>query len=147
MRYIKLIEINTKVGTKAYLLFISDDPRAIFLYFNKSDFNGLNLVACEKRLKQGGTYIDGWANESPTEDKTPYLFLNLKSLNELPLVKVATLINHEASHLAIMFYGQLTDDNEEEIISLAEQITLDIIDLLNYPKIYFKLELCDVNNY
>ena len=147
MRYIKLIEINTKVGTKTYLLFISDDPRAIFLYFNKSDFNGLNLVACEKRLKQGGTYIDGWANESPTEDKTPYLFLNLKSLNELPLVKVATLINHEASHLAIMFYGQLTDENEEDIISLAEKITLDIIDLLNYPKIYFKLELCDVNNY
>jgi hypothetical protein len=147
MRYIKLIDINTKVGTKTYLLFISDDPRAIFLYFNKSDFNGLNLVACEKRLKQGGTYIDGWANESPTDDKTPYLFLNLKSLNELPLVKVATLINHEASHLAIMFYGQLNDDNEEDIITLAEKITLDIIDLLNYPKIYFKLELCDINDY
>jgi hypothetical protein len=147
MRYIKEIKLKTKVGTKTYLLFIADDPRTIFLYFNKSDFNGLNFVACEKRLKEGGTYIDGWANESPTKDKKPYLFLNLKSLNELPLVKVATLIYHEATHLAIMFYGQLTDETEEDIISLAEKITIDIIDLLNYPKIYFKLELCDVNNF
>ena len=54
---------------------------------------------------------------------------------------------HEASHLAIKFYGGLNDESEEDIISLAEAITLDIIDRLNYPEIYFKQTLCNILEY
>jgi hypothetical protein len=124
-----------------YLLLVGYDAKDIFRYFNRSDFNGLNLNDCIKRQSEGGTYIDGWANVSPIESLPPYLFLNATTLNEKPLYISIALIAHEVAHLVNLLDPIALEENEELRVTLLEETIIEICTILNYPKIYYKLDI------
>lgn len=121
-----------------FMLMISDDPRQIFLYYGVTEMHGLNFDACQKRLEEGGSYIDGWCNVAPKGLNLPkFLFLNLKTMNEQPIWKTATLIMHEATHLATHYENSDMTDPEEEIISMGENNANQIMERLGFPEINF----------
>jgi hypothetical protein len=138
-----------------FMLLVSDDPRELFRYYNKSEFHGLNVRDCEKRLKSGGNYIDGLVNYNPHDVKCdlsqmPFMFLNLKTMNEQPIWKTATLIFHESCHMMIMMENHSNDDRsndpeiEELIITGAETIANMIMETLQFPEMYFKINLSSI---
>lgn len=134
-----------------FVLLVSDDPRELFRYFNKSSFHGLNAIDCEKRIQSGGNYIDGLVNYNPNDQKCdlsqpPFMFLNLKTMNEQPIWKTASMINHESAHMSVLIethFGNRDDSEmeiEERIITGMEQIANLVMEKMNFPQIYFEIK-------
>jgi hypothetical protein len=134
-----------------FMLFVGDDPRDLFRYYNKTEMHGLNLRDCEQRMKNGGSYIDGLVNYHPDDDGCqlagrPFMFLNLKTMNELPIWKTASLIMHESGHLAMIIeqhFGNPDPDDfnrEERVITCAETIANLVMETLKFPEIYFMIK-------
>lgn len=135
-----------------FMLLVSDDPRDLFRYYNKTEIHGLNVHDCEKRIASGGSFIDGLVNYNPNDvkcdlDFNPFMFLNLKTMNEQPIWKTATLIFHESCHMMIMMENHSDVDRsnlndgelEELIITGAETIANVIMEKMHFPEIYFKI--------
>jgi hypothetical protein len=131
-----------KLQSAEYFLLLSYDASDIFRFFARSDFNGLNIDDCLKRQKEGGTYIDGWANVSPIEGLPPYVYLNATALNESPLEKALGLIAHEVKHLIQILEPRDNDEVEENKAELLEAIFIEIYEVLGYPKnLYYKIDV------
>jgi hypothetical protein len=133
-----------------FLLLVSDDPRELFRYFNKTEFHGLNAIDCEKRIQSGGTYIDGLVNYNPNDQNCdlsspPFMFLNLKTMNEQPIWKTASMINHESAHISVLIETHFGNPDhseieiEERVITGMEQIANAVMEKLNFPKIFFQI--------
>ena len=144
----KRIKINVdkypalKFTSAEYFLLSSYDASDIFRFFARSEFNGLNLDDCLKRQKEGGKYIEGWANVSPIEGLPPYLYLNATALNEYPLERALGLIAHEVKHLVEVLEPRNNDEVEENKAELLENIFIEIYEVLGYPKnLYYKLDV------
>lgn len=133
-----------------FLLLVSDDPRELFRYFNKTEFHGLNAIDCEKRIQSGGNYIDGLVNYHPDDQngdliKPPFMFLNLKTMNEQPIWKTASIINHESAHMSVLVETHFGNPDhseieiEERVITGMEQIANAVMEKLKFPKIFFQI--------
>jgi hypothetical protein len=133
-----------------FMLFVSDDARELFRYYNRTEFHGLNVRECEKRIQSGGTYIDGLVNYHPDDvdcdlSQKPFMFLNLKTMNEQPIWKTAALISHESCHMSIMIETHFGNPDhadveiEERVVTGMETIAIAVMEKLQFPKIFFQI--------
>jgi len=125
------------------MLLIGKDATEIFDYYSVDKMHGLNRKDAQAeevdKSKGNGVYIYGWTNYDPKDKKLtaktpykPFLFLNKKHFKGN--FKDITLVNHEAMHMAILLNNWDIKDKEEEVISLAEEITNKIVPLLKLDK-------------
>jgi len=125
------------------MLLIGKDATEIFDYYSVDKMHGLNRKDAQAeevdKSKGNGVYIYGWTNYDPKDKKLtaktpykPFLFLNKKHFKGN--FKDITLVNHEAMHMAILLNNWDIKDREEEVISLAEEITNKIVPLLKLDK-------------
>ncbi len=126
-----------------FMLLIGKDATEIFDYYSVDKMHGLNRKDAQAeevdKSKGNGVYIYGWTNYDPKDKKLtaktpykPFLFLNKKHFKGN--FKDITLVNHEAMHMAILLNNWDIKDREEEVISLAEEITNRIVPLLKLDK-------------
>jgi len=126
-----------------FMLLIGKDATEIFDYYSVDKMHGLNRKDAQAeevdKSKGNGVYIYGWTNYDPKDKKLtaktpykPFLFLNKKHFKGN--FKDITLVNHEAMHMAILLNNWDIKDREEEVISLAEEITNKIVPLLKLDK-------------
>ena len=154
---IQSIKIECSINPRNYdfdfefMLLVSDDPRELFRYYNKTEIHGLNVHDCEKRLQSGGTYIDGLVNYHPDDVECqcsgrPFMFLNLKTMNENPIWITASLINHESAHMSIIMetnFGNPDDsdvEREERVITGMETIANAVMNQLKFPRIFYQIQ-------
>jgi hypothetical protein len=132
-----------KVDMGKFMLLIGKDATEIFDYYSVDKMHGLNRKDAQAeevdKSAGNGVYIYGWTNYDPRDKKLtaktpykPFLFLNKKHFKGN--FKDITLVNHEAMHMAILLNKWDIKDKEEEVISLAEEITNRIVPLLKLDK-------------
>jgi hypothetical protein len=115
-----------KVDIKADLvLLVGESAISLFDYFNVNELHGLNRKDCIKRIKEGGTYIDGMCNQLPTDSKKYYLFINKSAITNDLLIDFG-LIFHESTHYYFRKYYDTLKENEEELITESEQLAIEI---------------------
>jgi hypothetical protein len=108
------------------VLIVGSDATSLFDYFEVDSLHGLTRENCLNRIKQGGTYIDGMCNEFPNgTNKTYYLFLNQTAFTLNPAQNYS-LVFHESTHYAFRKYWSELQDKEEELITEAENVAIDI---------------------
>ena len=108
-----------------YILLLSHDPCDLFRYFNTENLHGLNLKDCQEyKNTSDDSYIAGMCNIDPhTGEK--YIFINLSRCTDD--IHTMGLVMHEAMHLAFALI-----EDEEEMITFAENEAYKIIDKINY---------------
>jgi hypothetical protein len=114
-----------------FLFLIGETSIDIFDYYGIDEMHGLNRFDCAKRVDTNkSAYICGWCNFHPQDkDLTrpshlkPYLFMNAKRFQN-DFTDVSSLM-HECMHLSMKLHDY-DIDKEEEIITLAEQLTNDL---------------------
>ena len=138
-----------KIDMGKFILLVGKDATEIFDYYNVEEMHGLNRKEAQaeevdftnkKKGDQGnGVYIYGLTNYDPRDKKLtakapykPFLFLNKKHFKK-DFTDV-TLANHEAMHMAILLNNWNIVDKEEEVITLAEEITNKVVRLLSLHK-------------
>jgi hypothetical protein len=116
-----------------YTLFLSDDPSELFRYFDVDEMFGLNIHDClAHENTKYSSYIAGLCNLSPINHE-PFVFINLKRCWREK--ETATLVFHEMLHLSKDINGSLLDDvNEEQVISWAEEETMEVIKIIEDDK-------------
>ena len=115
-----------KVDIKADLvLLVGYSAISLFDYFNVNELHGLNRIDCIKRIKEGGTYIDGMCNQLPTNSKKYYLFINESAITNDLLIDFG-LIFHESTHYYFRKYYDSLKENEEQLITESEQLAIEI---------------------
>ncbi len=115
------------IQRESYKLFLSYDPCEIFTYFGVDEMHGLNRIDCELHVNNTNeAYIAGWCNYIPnTQDR--FVFINLsRCTND---AKSMGLIFHELMHQSIDLF-QYDFDNEEEMITWAENESYEVFDLI-----------------
>ena len=110
-------------------LLIGDSALALFDYFQVDELHGLNRQACIDRIAQGGTYFDGMQNLYPRTTDMYYLFLNTSSFTD-NMAQNFGLVFHEATHYQFEKYYDDLQDKEEELITDAEELALEIIKII-----------------
>lgn len=123
----------TKVIRPDLTLILGETATDLFLHLGVQDLHGLNLKECKERINLGGSYIDGMCNEYPCEDKNQkklyYLFLNESAWTELKVENFG-LIFHEATHYFFRKYWNDLQNREEQLITEAEVLAIDIYKLI-----------------
>lgn len=128
------------VDRNQYELVLGSDARQIFFKYRVSQMHGLSLEGAEKRIAQGGSYIDGLCNYHPKDkdldmSPRPFLFLNIKSLqNNYSNQQAYLCVMHECMHMAGLLYNGCWDSHEEEMITWAEKEADIIINILKKKK-------------
>jgi len=118
-----------------YVLLLSYNPSDIFLYYNVEEMHGLSLADCEKHVNNTEqAYIAGWTNYVPNKsgEYTPFddkfVFINLSRCTDD--VHTMGLIMHEMMHLSFLINGTDVDEDEEYIISWAEEESYKVFKLV-----------------
>jgi hypothetical protein len=115
-----------KLDIKADLvLLVGDSAISLFDYFEVDELHGLNRIDCIKRIKEGGTYIDGMCNQLPTDSKKYYLFINKSAITNDLLIDFG-LIFHECTHYHFRKYWNDLQNREEQLITESEQLAIKI---------------------
>jgi hypothetical protein len=115
-----------KVDVKADLvLLVGESAISLFDYFEVDELHGLNRIDCIKRIKEGGTYIDGMCNQLPTDSSKYYLFINESAITNDLLIDFG-LIFHESTHYYFRKYYDTLKENEEDLITESEQLAIEI---------------------
>ena len=115
-----------KVKLKADLfLLVGESAISLFDYFEVNELHGLNRIDCIKRIKEGGTYIDGMCNELPTDATKYYLFINESAYTQDLLINFG-LIFHECTHYYFRKYYDTLQENEEQLITDSEKLAIEI---------------------
>lgn len=110
------------------LLIVGEDATHLFDFFGVDELHGLNMLDCERRIAEGGTYIDGMCNQVPGSTHH-YIFIN-KSALRTDAIRNYALVFHEATHYAFETYWDSLREDEEKLISLAEQVAIEICERL-----------------
>lgn len=112
----------------SYELILGRNAISIFTHYDSIILCGLNFYDARKRIKEGGTYIDGLTNDFKGE---PFMFLNIGSLQDNYSDGLYyTAVMHECMHMAGIIYGGCWDSHEEEMITWAEKEANEIIKIL-----------------
>ena len=115
-----------KVKLKADLvLLLGESAISLFDYFGVDELHGLNIIDCIKRIKEGGTYIDGMCNELPTDSSKYYLFINESAYTQDLLIDFG-LIFHECTNYYFRKYYDTLQENEEQLITDSEKLAIEI---------------------
>lgn len=124
-----------KINRNHYDLLLSIYPCDIFEYYGVDEMHGLNLKDCKDHANTSeSSYICGLANHIPhageyhVSDRM-FVFINLNRCNShLDLI---CNIYHELMHWAINHYNEDLSF-EEEMITIAEQETREVYELIKY---------------
>ena len=114
---------------KDLTLLVGVNALSLFDYYGVDELHGLNKKDCLKRMKQGGTYFDGFQNLIPYEKDQYYLFINNSSLTDNELNNFG-LIFHESTHYFFEKYYDSLKENEEQLITEAEIMAKEICKLI-----------------
>lgn len=114
---------------KDLTLLVGVNALSLFDYYGVDELHGLNKKDCIKRMKQGGTYFDGFQNLIPYEKDQYYLFINNSSLTDNELNNFG-LIFHESTHYFFEKYYDSLKENEEQLITEAEIMAKEICKLI-----------------
>jgi len=110
-----------------FMVLISHDETDLFKYFNVSQIQEYNLFDAEKSVKQHEIYIKSICGYSPINGR-PYIFLNQKMMNELPMWKTASKIMSCTIGLSFLLHNDSIE---------SEMYANQIMERLNFPQIYF----------
>lgn len=138
-----------KIIFDKYILLLSDDVRDVFRYYNVSTIDGKTHENATKIINQNGIYCDSWASLAPHKAMKPFIYINTKTLIELPLNETGVLIFKECLKMAHLLF--LTDTGGETIFDInatfetferliiedAENMTKEINRKLKFPAIHF----------
>ena len=124
-----------KINRKHYDLLLSIYPCDIFEHYGVDEMHGLNLNDCKAHANTTeSSYICGLANHIPhageyhVSDRM-FVFINLNRCNShLDLI---CNLYHELMHWAINHYNEDLSF-EEEMITIAEQETREVYELIKY---------------
>jgi hypothetical protein len=130
-----------------YVLLVGNSAVEIFDYYKVDKMHGLNrkdAKAEEIDKKVGnGIYIIGWTNYDPRDKKLtmkspykPYLFMNKRHFTNS--FRDITAVSHEAMHMAILLFDWNIKNREEEVVTLAEEITNKVVVKLGLDKMFKK---------
>lgn len=118
-----------------YVLLLSYDPCDIFRYYNVEAMHGLSMVECQKHVNNTEqAYIAGWTNYAPkdsgeyTSFDNKFVFINLSRCTDD--VRTMGLIMHEMMHLSLLINGNYIEEDEELIISWAEEESYEVYKLV-----------------
>jgi hypothetical protein len=118
-----------------WLLMVSDDPRDVFLYMNQSELFGIHI----ERSRE----LNVMVNISPIHDK-PFIFLNKKTLCELPIWKASTLIMQSCFELCELLSQDVhwkDEKKKRKFLSMTSKVYAELImKELNFPDIYFMIQ-------
>ena len=120
----RLKMFRLKLKADLFLL-IGESAISLFDYFGVDELHGLNRIDCIKRIKEGGTYIDGMCNELPTDSSKYYLFINESAYTNDLLIDFG-LIFHECTHYYFRKYYDTLKENEEQLITESEKLAIEI---------------------
>jgi hypothetical protein len=122
-----------------WLLLVSDDPRDLFLYMNKSELFGVHIENCRDE-----NALNVMVNISPVHDK-PFIFLNKKTLCELPIWKCSTLIMQSCCELIELLIEDVNwkeKNKRSRFIAMTARTYAEMImKEMNFPEMYFKIEI------
>lgn len=110
------------------LLIVGTDALSLFDHFGLDEMHGLNRIDCINKIRIGGKYISGLCNLLPGSEKAlerHFIFINESALGDCS-IKNCLLIFHEATHYAFEKFWDTLQENEECLISLAEEVATDI---------------------
>lgn len=115
-----------------FVFLVGEKSIDVFDYYGVSHMHGLNRFDCEKKTDTNkSAYICGLCNFHPRDlslnrpsDKKPFIFMN--SIRFQKDFTDVTSLMHEVMHLSLMLHNWDVFEREEEIISLAEQLTNDL---------------------
>lgn len=121
-----------KIDRGSYQLLIGDKSIDLFNYFKVDELHGLTREVCELYPdSDGSAYIYGMCNYNPLDKNRtfaykPYLFLNKIRFNGT--YKDLTGMMHEYMHLGRLLAKEITDNNEESVVSWIEKEMNWVID-------------------
>ena len=110
-------------------LLVGQNALSLFDYYGVNELHGLNKKDCIKRMNEGGSYFDGFQNLIPYEKDQYYLFINNSSLTDNEIDNFG-LIFHEATHYQFEKYYDSLKENEEQLITDAEILAIEIANLI-----------------
>lgn len=111
------------------ILIVGEDALSLFDYFQVDELHSLNRKDCIERIDSGRRYIDGMCNLIPGSDNKHYIFINNKALSEYRYENFG-LIFHEAMHYSFEKYWNTLQQDEERLITEAEDLAIEICILL-----------------
>lgn len=133
MKIKKIEEFNsfsTDIKTKQYkdFLLIIGKSSDIFDYFGVEELHGLKKSECFDNPEDA--YIAGLCNQFPDDPSKQFLFINEIRIGRS--YKDVLLIMHETMHLSLEVNGNNLEDGdkEEETITYAEEVALEICEYL-----------------
>ena len=134
MKYLKRFnessDFTYDIKTKQYkdFLLIIGKSSDIFDYFGVEELHGLKRSECYDTPDDA--YIAGLCNQFPDDSSKKFLFINEIRIGRS--YKDVLLIMHETMHLSLEINGHNLEDGdkEEETITYAEQVALDICEHL-----------------
>ena len=134
MKYLKRFnessDFTYDIKTKQYkdFLLIIGKSSDIFDYFGVEELHGLKRSECYDTPDDA--YIAGLCNQFPDDSSKQFLFINEIRIGRS--YKDVLLIMHETMHLSLEINGHNLEDGdkEEETITYAEEVALDICEHL-----------------
>jgi len=130
MKHLKRFNESVDIKTKQYkdFLLIIGKSSDIFDYFGVEELHGLKRSECYDTPDDA--YIAGLCNQFPDDSSKQFLFINEIRIGRS--YKDVLLIMHETMHLSLEINGHNLEDGdkEEETITYAEQVALDICEHL-----------------
>lgn len=130
MKHLKRFNESVDIKTKQYkdFLLIIGKSSDIFDYFGVEELHGLKRSECYDT--PDNAYIAGLCNQFPDDSSKQFLFINEIRIGRS--YKDVLLIMHETMHLSLEVNGHNLEDGdkEEETITYAEEVALDICEHL-----------------
>lgn len=130
MKHLKRFNESVDIKTKQYkdFLLIIGKSSDIFDYFGVEELHGLKRSECYDTPDDA--YIAGLCNQFPDDSSKQFLFINEIRIGRS--YKDVLLIMHETMHLSLEVNGHNLEDGdkEEETITYAEEVALDICEHL-----------------
>jgi len=130
MKHLKRFNESVDIKTKQYkdFLLIIGKSSDIFDYFGVEELHGLKRSECYDTPDDA--YIAGLCNQFPDDSSKQFLFINEIRIGRS--YKDVLLIMHETMHLSLEINGHNLEDGdkEEETITYAEEVALDICEHL-----------------
>jgi len=119
--------VNIKTKQYPDYLLIVGKSSDIFDYFGVEELHGLKRSECYDT--PDSAYIAGLCNQFPDDSTKQFLFINEVRIGRS--YKDVLLVMHEAMHLSLEVHGlNLEGDTEEEAITYAENVALEICEYL-----------------
>lgn len=108
-------------------LILVGQSKELFTHFKQDDIAGLQLTDClDYHETPGDVFVAGMCNSVGAIN---FIFLNEMRLSQ-GTVEASLLVMHECMHLSFL----LGIEDEEEIISFAEEISKKILSFLGFSK-------------